>query len=125
VAFRKSGQQTQGQKDDVDLSLEKALKALMNLGLTQMDSQVYVYLAKKGPHGEKDLVYALNTTDQQICRSLRNLQEKGFITSKTERQTVFTALPLEKVLENMLKAKTEETRRMEQDKESFLSNTHQ
>ena len=121
----KSASKSQGQKDEVNLSLEKALKALMNLGLTQMDAQVYVYLAKKGPHGEKEIVCALKTTDQQLCRSLRNLEEKGFITSKTERQTVFTALPFEKVLENILKAKTEETQRMEQAKESFLSKIHQ
>lgn len=103
------------------MSLEKALKALMNLGLSLVDAQVYVYLSKKGPHAEKDLANALKTTDQQLCRSLRNLQEKGFVTSKTEHQTIFIAVPLEKVIENIVKAKTEETQRIEQDKEHYLS----
>ena len=104
------------------LSLEKALKALKSLGLMETDAQVYIYLAKKGPQGEKDLVNALKTTDQQLCRSLINLQEKGFITSKTENQLIFTAVPLEKVIDNIVKAKTEEAQRVEQDKEKYLSN---
>ena len=106
------------------MSLEKALKALKSLGLMETDAQVYVYLAKKGPHGEKDLVNALKTTDQQLCRSLINLQEKGFVTSKTENQTIFTAVPLEKVIDNIVKAKTEEVQRVEQDKEKYLSNSN-
>jgi sugar-specific transcriptional regulator TrmB len=104
------------------LSLKLALKALKSLGLTDMDARVYVYLAKKGPREETALAYALNATDQQLCQSLKNLQEKGFVTSKSENQTVFSAVPLEKVIDNIVKAKTEATQRIEQDKEKYLSN---
>jgi len=113
------------QKDEVKVSLEKALKALMSLGLNLTEAQVYVFLAKKGPHEEKQLAYALNASDQQLCKSLRNMQKKGFVTLKTENQTVFIAVPLEKVIDNIVKAKTEETERMEQNKENFLSNIPQ
>ena len=94
----------------------------MSLGLTEMDAQVYIYLAKKGLHEEKDLAYALNADDQQLCCSLRNLHEKGFVILKTENQTFFVAVPLEEVIDNIVKTKTEETQRIEQEKESFLSN---
>ena len=104
------------------MSLEKALKTLMTLGLSLMDAQVYVYLEKKGPHPEKDLADALKTTDQQLYTSLSSLQEKGFITSTIENQLVFSAVPLEKVIDNIVKAKTEEALRIEQEKEHYLSN---
>ncbi len=94
----------------------------MSLGLTQLEAQIYVYLAKKGPREEKDLAHALETTDEELCRSLLNLQENGFVTSKIEHQTIFTAVPLEQVIENIVKAKTEETQRMEEEKENYLAN---
>jgi sugar-specific transcriptional regulator TrmB len=104
------------------VSLEKALRALMSLGLSLMDAQVYIYLEKKGPHGGEELVYALNANERQLWLSLSNLQGKGFVTSKTENQTLFIAVPLEKVIDNIVKARTKEVQRIERDKESFLSN---
>jgi sugar-specific transcriptional regulator TrmB len=104
------------------LSLKLALDALKSLGLKEMDAQVYIYLAKKGPHEKNNLAYALNADDQQLCCILKNLQEKGFVTMTTENRTVFVAVPLEEVINNILKAKSEETQNMERDKEKFLSN---
>ena len=88
------------------MSLSSALNALKSMGLTDMDSRVYVYLAKRGPQEEKNLVYALNADELQLCCSLRNLIEKGFVTLKTENQTLFIAIPLEEVIDNIVKAKT-------------------
>jgi sugar-specific transcriptional regulator TrmB len=104
------------------LSLKLALKALKSLGLTEMDAQVYIFLSKKGPHEKNNLAYALNADDQQLCCALNNLQEKGFVTITTENRTVFVAVPLEEVIDNILKAKSQETQRIERDKEKFLSN---
>jgi sugar-specific transcriptional regulator TrmB len=103
------------------LSLKLALQALKRLGLTEVDALVYIQLEKKGPQEERDLADSLQTTDQQICYSLRSLQEKGFVTSRTKKQTLFFAAPLEKVIDNILKAKTEEMQRIGHEKEDFLS----
>jgi len=94
------------------VSLEKALTALINLGLNPMDAQIYVFLAKKGPHEKSQLANALKTTDKQVCHSLRNLQEKGFVISKTEHQTIFIAVPLEKIIDNVVKTKTKEVQHL-------------
>ncbi len=99
------------------MSLEKALKALMNLGLTQTEGRVYVYLAKKGSHAEKDLAQALTISDQHLRQTLNNLQKKGFVTSKTEDQAIYIAVPLEKIIDNIVKVKIEAAQRLEQDKE--------
>ena len=98
------------------------LDTLVSLGLTRLDAQVYVFLTKKGPQAENYLASAMKITEQQLHLSLKNLHEKGFITSKTENQTVFSAVPLEKVIDNIVKAKTEETQRIQQYRESLLSN---
>jgi sugar-specific transcriptional regulator TrmB len=107
------------------LSLNSALKALKSLGLTDMDARVYVCLAKRGPQEEKNLVYALNADELQLCCSLKNLIEKGFVTVTTENQTLFIAIPLEEVIDNLVKAKTKETQHLKQDKENFLSKKNQ
>jgi sugar-specific transcriptional regulator TrmB len=120
--FQKNSASKRKAEGWVKVSLEKTNKALMLLGLTETDSIVYVYLAKKGPHEKNNLAYALNADDQQLCCALKNLQEKGFVTVTSEKQTVFVAVPLEEVIDNIVKGKTQETQRMEQDKENF-SNT--
>ena len=107
------------------MSLKRALKTLMGLGLTEMDSQVYTYLAKKGPHGEKELSHSLNCTELDLALSLKNLQGKGFITSMSEPQIIFVAIPLEKVIEEAIRKKIQETQLMKKEKENFLSNSNQ
>jgi sugar-specific transcriptional regulator TrmB len=98
------------------------LDTLARVGLTKPEALLYIYLAKKGPQPEKELTFELRTTHRELCRTLKNLEDKGFVTSKTEKQTIFIAVPFEKVLDNILEAQTEETKRIEQDKESFFSN---
>ena len=39
----------------VKLSLERVIKALIGLGLSRVEAEVYVYLAKKGPQTLVDL----------------------------------------------------------------------
>ena len=103
------------------LSLERVLDTLVGLGLTRIEAQTRVFLAKKGPHGRKDLTNALKLTKQQLHRCLKNLQNKGFVNSTLERHVIFSAVPLEKVLDNFIKAKVEEAQRIRQNKEDFLS----
>jgi sugar-specific transcriptional regulator TrmB len=103
------------------VSLEKALKAIMKLGLAETEAQVYIYLAKKGSHAEEDLANALTISNQHLRQILNNLQNKGFVTFKTEEQGMYTAVPLERVIDNLMKNKIEVIQRLEQDKEKFLS----
>lgn len=100
------------------MSLEYAIKTLMSLGLTQMDTQVYVYLAKMGPRKEKDLANALKINKNQLCFSIENLVAKGMVSISFERSEKYSAVALEKVLNDFMKqtkqqAKTLKTRRTE------------
>jgi sugar-specific transcriptional regulator TrmB len=103
------------------LSLDLALKALMNLGLSQVDATVYVYLSKNGPSRAEAVVRGVGIRSQQVLRSLRTLEVKGFVTSKNANQTVFSAVLLEKIIDSIIRTKTLEAKRLEENKQSFLS----
>ncbi len=102
--------------------MEKALTALMNLGLAQTEARVYIYLAKKGSHTKEELAKVLSISNQHVRQSLNTLQRKGFITSKTINRAIYVAVPLERVIENIVKVETEAAKRLEQEKEKFFSN---
>ena len=103
------------------MSLERVIKALIGLGLTRLDAEVYVYLAKKGPQTVVDLAKALNFSRKKIYDSLKKLQKKGIVTVNLEDCTVFYALPFEKALELLIKTEKQQTQLMQETKEVLLS----
>ncbi|MCJ7763350.1 helix-turn-helix domain-containing protein [Candidatus Bathyarchaeota archaeon] len=104
------------------MSQEPFVKTLVDLGLTNMDAQVYLFLAKKGPKKGRDIFNALKMNRQQLYRSLKSMQNKGIVSSTFERPARFSAVPFEKVLDMFIKAKMEETQRIQQNKAEILSN---
>lgn len=106
------------------MSLEKALKALESLGLTELDAQVYAYLEKKGPYAEKELSKALEIAENQLRLSLRKLMNKEMITSVNVCSPKYYAIPLEKVLERFLERAVEEVKDLEAKRQSILETWH-
>ena len=103
------------------MSQETFLKTLIALGLTQMDSKVYLFLAKRGLQQARDIAKSLKMNKQQLYRSLTNLQSKGLVSATLEHPARFSAVPFEKVLDLYVKTKTEEAQTMQQNKEELLS----
>jgi sugar-specific transcriptional regulator TrmB/CBS domain-containing protein len=103
------------------LAQEAVIKALVDIGLTQMDSQVYLLLAKKGPLKGKEIFKALKINRQQLYRSLKNLQSKGIVSSTLERPARFSAISFEKVLDMFIKSKADEAQRLQQQRSEILS----
>lgn len=101
--------------------MELLIETLVELGLKPTDTQVYIFLAKKGPQRVKDLVNSLRITKQQLYPSLKNLEERCVVNSSNERPAVFSAVPIEQVLDALIKAKIKETQHMIQNKEALLS----
>ena len=87
------------------MSLERVIKALIGLGLSRSDAEVYVYLAKKGPQKVVHLSKALIYNKQKINTSLRNLQTKGLVTTAN---TTFHALPFKEALELLIETEKEQ-----------------
>lgn len=100
------------------MSLERVIKALIGLGLTRSDAEVYVYLAKKGPQIGVDLVKALNFSRKKFYASLKNLQTKGLV---TKDRRIFSPLPFEEALDLLIKKEKEQAQAMHESKEELLT----
>jgi sugar-specific transcriptional regulator TrmB len=101
---------------------DEVLATLLSLGFEETDAKVYIYLAKKGLRKASDICKSLNLKKQQFYPSIKNLQSNGIVSSTIEHPARFSAMPFEKVLDLLIKAKIEETQRLQQSKENILLN---
>jgi sugar-specific transcriptional regulator TrmB len=53
------------------VSKERIIKALKELGLTQVDTQIYIFLAKEGSHRMGEIALGLNLPENKVDRSLK------------------------------------------------------
>jgi sugar-specific transcriptional regulator TrmB len=103
------------------LSLERIIKSLESLGLSQSDAQVYIYLATTGPKKAKDMINALTINERQVYRSLKRLRNKGITTINDECPFEFTALPFDMVLDLLMEVKREAAKALQASKEELIS----
>jgi len=101
------------------LSLERIIEALISVGLSRRDAEVYVYLAKKGPKTIVHLTKTLIYSKQEINRSLITLQTSGLL---TKNQILFCALPFEDALGLLIKTKKKQAQTLHENKEELLFN---
>lgn len=103
-------------KDVKNLSLERIIQALVSLGLTTVDAQVYVCLASKGPNKVTKLTEILNFNKTKIYSSLKKLQTKGIVTKDS---ATYSALPFEDALERLIKTKKKNAKGLQETKMSY------
>jgi sugar-specific transcriptional regulator TrmB len=96
------------------------LKALVSLGLSKTEAEVYVYLAQNDPQKARDIAEALRIYKRQLYRTLKNLQSKGMVSASQERPALFSAVSFDKVLDLFIKVNREEAQRIEENKEQIL-----
>ena len=84
---------------DFKLSLERVITAIMGLGLSEFDAQVYVFLALNGPQNAKQIITMMKQSKQQIYRSLKRLEKNNVVLASREFPAVFSADSFEKVLD--------------------------
>jgi HTH-type transcriptional regulator, sugar sensing transcriptional regulator len=103
------------------VSQEQVLKMLIGLGLTRLDSEVYIFLAKKGPLKGIEITKGLKAQKQPLYRSLKNLQSKGIVTATLEHPARFTAVSFDKVVDIFIKTKMAEAQRIQENKNEILT----
>lgn len=103
------------------MSQEKVLQTLSDLGLTRIDTKVFIYLVKKGPQKGIEISKALKVQKQPLYRSLKNLQKKAIVSATLERPARFSAVPFEQVLDLFVRTKLEEAQNIQTEKNSLLS----
>jgi sugar-specific transcriptional regulator TrmB len=103
------------------VSQDRILKALMNLGLTKAEAQIYFYLTKRGPKKASEITSALKMKRQQLYLVIKRLESKAIVNTTIDRPAKFAAVPFEKVLDSIAKAKFEEAKIIEANKGNLLS----
>jgi len=102
------------------MGTEKVQKVLSNLGLTDKEAELYIFLAKHEPLRSGEISKGIRTHRVEVYRMLKSLQTKGAVQATLESPTRFTTVPLETILDSFIKAKREETALMESTKQSVL-----
>lgn len=105
---------------DFKLSLERVIKAIMRLGLSEFDAQVYIFLSLNGPHISKQIAVMMKKSRQQIYRSLKRLEENNVVVSSEEVPAVFSAACFEKVLDLLSIKKEGQARALDKAKKDLL-----
>jgi sugar-specific transcriptional regulator TrmB len=103
------------------LSIKRALKTLKSLGLTETEAQVYVFLAKKGPHNEDELAFSLKTSKDQVCTTLEMLVAKQMVLTNPELSVKYSAIALEKILDQFMKARKKQAKALRASRSELLS----
>ncbi len=123
--FKKNPPTDTRHKVEGNVSLEKALKALTSLGLSEVDAKVYIYLAKKGPHEQEDLANALKLTKHQLCLSIEKLLLKRMVKTTTEQSIKYSAIELEKVLDQFVQSGKKQVKTLQMSSNELLFAWHE
>jgi sugar-specific transcriptional regulator TrmB len=105
----------------VNLSVERIKRALVNLGLSETDAEIYIYLYTNGSKKARNIVCNLELRKGQAYRSLKRLQLQGIATSNGEFPSVFSAVSFKLVLDSLLDAKKDQINSLKAIKEALLS----
>jgi sugar-specific transcriptional regulator TrmB len=96
-------------------------KVLRNSGLTNKETEIYVFLAKYDALKATEIAKLLKKDRAQVFRILQNLQTKGFVEATLDFPTQYIIVPFENILESIVKAKREEVVFIEKAKEDLLN----
>ena len=95
-------------------------KILRDFGLTEKETEVYIFLSKHGVLKCGEIALGMKRHKAQIYRILKILQSKGLLESTLEVPTRFTPVPFEKVLDLSIKAKHDEAALMEKTRKEVI-----
>ena len=104
-----------------ELSKERVFTALKELGLSDIATQIYVFLAKQGPHRTGEIALALDLNERKVRRSLKDLQNQKIVIASIEEPLDFIALAFEDVIDLFIKVKKEQAKVVQESKEELLS----
>jgi sugar-specific transcriptional regulator TrmB len=97
------------------------MKTLKGFGFNDVEAEVYIYLAKRGPGKVNDIAPALKIRRRQLYHVLKTLKEKGVVIANTEQPASFFALAFEEALDLLVEANIEQAKVIKETKEELLS----
>jgi sugar-specific transcriptional regulator TrmB len=106
------------------MSREWIIKTLIELGFSQVEAEVYVFLTQVGPSNGREIATSLNLYKQKLYRNLKRLKCKDCIRATSERPARFSAVPIEEVLDQFMKTKEERAERLQASRAELLASWH-
>jgi sugar-specific transcriptional regulator TrmB len=97
------------------------LTTLINLGFTESEVQVYVFLITEGPKKARDIAEALKIQKNQLYCILKKLRSQGIIIPSFEYPARFSAVSFDQILDLIIKARVEQQEALEASKQELLS----
>ena len=108
-------------KEVKKLSLNRVFKALIELGLSESEARVYMFLESKGPAKTRRIAHALQFNRTQVYGILKRLQDKNIIKIMVGRPAKFSALPFEEALNLLIQCKKKNAKTAQNNKKELLS----
>ena len=99
----------------------KVRSVLKNFGLTEKETEVYIFLAKHGVQRSGEIAKGIKTHRAEVYRMLKSLQTKGLVQSTLESPIRFTTVPFETALDSFIKIKREEVTSVENARQELLN----
>jgi sugar-specific transcriptional regulator TrmB len=99
---------------------ETVRKVLKDFGLTEKETEAYIFLAKHGASRSREIVKGIRTHKGEVYRVLKTLQTKGLVEITIEFPTRYTAVPFENALDSFIKVKKEEVTSVENARQELL-----
>lgn len=103
-----------------DAPINHILKGLVELGLTQNEAKVYMYLAKSGAKKAIEVSKALNIPRTETYHLLARLQNKGLIMVTIQHPIKYIAKPFEETIQMLIGVIEEKARSFEKKKDGLL-----
>lgn len=103
------------------MSLDRIFKALVGLGLSHFDAEVYIHLAKSGPVTVRSIINDTALNKRRVYRTLKTLQRKGIAFRNQEYPAEFYAVSFENALNLLLEMKKEQAKSLETNKSELTS----
>ncbi len=95
-------------------------KVLKNVGLTEKEADVYIFLAKHGALKGNEIAKQTRIDKAEVYRILKSLQGKDIVETTLEAPTRFVTVPFDKVIDSFVKARRDEAALIERKKKELL-----
>jgi sugar-specific transcriptional regulator TrmB/pimeloyl-ACP methyl ester carboxylesterase len=102
------------------LSEKTAKDILTDFGLTKKEAEVYLFLAKYEILTGGEIAKQKKIARSLVYRILKSLQSKGLVETTLETPTRFIAIPLDKVIDLIIKTKQDEALQVQKLKKTLI-----
>jgi sugar-specific transcriptional regulator TrmB len=93
---------------------------LSNFGLTQNESKIFIFLGKYGAKSAIEITKMLKISRTETYRVINTLQNRGTVSSSIDHPVKFSALPINKALDILIRTEMENVRVLQNQKNDIV-----